>query len=409
MIGLRRRFRRWAVRYALRNWSVHDPLTDPNWLRPLARGKINAGGDALADSAWVYRCIRILADNAAKVPLKLFNGEGEDAKPVESGPWFDLLRRPNPRDSGERLVWRTVALKELEGAAFWVLEGNGEALRPGEIPTEIWPMSACVFRPVDPTAPFLSGWWMQTKGGQEIHLAPHQVMVHMHPDPRSAWGWIAPLRAAAENVQTEVLARRRNRNLLANNAEPAGSIEVDEDTFEDDVAIRRLRELHEDMHGGPDNAGRVGIFPPGTKWHPSGLSPKDLDWLGGLTWDRQTVASVFGVPLFMLGIVKDMNRETSRTSRRTFWQETEEPLLVTYAHDVNHGLIEPRGGGATMAAIGAPSRRETAVVAAFDFSAIPELQTEILERLDAAAKGRTLGIALNELIVAHSLPYESDQ
>lgn len=385
--------------------AYHDPIRDPNWLTPgerLSGTKV----EPFADSAWVYRCVRVLADNAQGVPFRLYTGPEADAREVETGPWADLFRRPNPSLSMAEVVWTTVALKNLDGECFWLLQGRGDRLMPGEIPTEIWPAMGSLFREeISPTTGLVEAWTMRTASGERV-LEPHEVCFHRYLHPRNPTRGLSPLEAGLESVETEIAATRWNRRLLENNSIPGGVVSGSTTLASNETALRRERAKWRSQFEGPDNVNRVAFLPEGATFQEIGHGPKEMDWIEGLQWSRQKVATLYGLTLFMLGIVSEVHRETSREARRLFWIETEKPLLEGVAGTMESQLFFGRGAGRRAARIGGSER---AVFGAFDYSEIPELQTEMRERLLDAAEGRKLGIPLNELIESHDLPYEPQE
>jgi HK97 family phage portal protein len=398
-----------ALRQAARGYSIHDPARDPTWIRPsqlIGTSRV----EPYADSAWVYRCIRVLADNAASTPFRLYTGPEGDATPVTSGPWFDLFRRPNPMLSGPELFWSTVAMKNLDGEVFWVLRGRGDRLMPGEIPSEIWPTGKTSMREhVSPTTGLVESWSLMGSRG-EVDLMAHEVIQHRFIDPANPIRGMSPLRAAMESVVTALKSERWNKRMLENNAVPGGVLSGATGFAQTDAQLDRERHRWNKAHQGVENVNTIAIMPEGTTFTAVGQTAKDMEWLAALEWDRQKVATIYGLTLFMLGIVGDVHRETSEQARKLFWVETERPLLETISGTIDTQLFFGRGAGSRVSSMVRPGTvNEVAVSGAFDYSGIPELQRAMAERLADAAAGLKLGIPLNQLIEAHGLPYEPQE
>jgi HK97 family phage portal protein len=405
---------RWIVRKgstpaprSVRTYAIHDPLRDPHWLRPSQRVGLETL-DPYQASVWCYRAIRILADNAAGVPIRLFTGPEDEPTEVTTGPWADLFRRPNPELSSRDLTRWTVTLKNLDGACFWILRGRGDRLTPGEIPSEIWPAQASLFRPLQsPTSGLVEGWEFHSARGTTEVLEPHEVVCHRYMNPQNPLGWQSPLEAAAIALSGDAAAGRWNNALLRNNGAISGLISPkDPDVEWTDDQVDRQRERWRKQHEGAENAGKVAFMSGGAHFQALAMSPKDMEWLAMREWSRQEIATVYGLTLFMLGIVSDVHRETSREARRLFWGETERPLLDEIESVIDGQLLWGRGAGREMSLIGAPSRAETAVRAVYDTSEIPELQMEESERRANAVVDRQLGFPLNEVNRRWHLGYE---
>jgi phage portal protein BeeE len=120
-------------------------LTMPNWLNRLAGGRMNAPQEAKSlgpqtlftltsggDASWsrkdfaslakegfvknpvVYRCVRMVAEAANRVPLSASEG----GKRLTDHPVLDLLNRPNPRQSGTELFEAVYSYLQTAGNAY---------------------------------------------------------------------------------------------------------------------------------------------------------------------------------------------------------------------------------------------------------------------------------------------------
>ena len=106
---------------ALIAWTAHGaPQWTPRNYAALAR-------EGFAQNAIAYRCVRLVADSAASVPLVLYEGGAEhDAHPL-----LDLLARPNPLESGTELREALAGYLLIAGNAY--LEAVEAAGRPREL------------------------------------------------------------------------------------------------------------------------------------------------------------------------------------------------------------------------------------------------------------------------------------
>ncbi|MCH8189334.1 MAG: phage portal protein, partial [Proteobacteria bacterium] len=92
--------------------------------------------EKLADEGYqknviAFRCINVVAQGAATVPLMLFDRKGD--KEIDTHPLLDLLRRPNPMQ-GQAEFFEALY-------AYFLVAGNTyvEAAMPqGKVPTELW-------------------------------------------------------------------------------------------------------------------------------------------------------------------------------------------------------------------------------------------------------------------------------
>ena len=72
---------------------LHRPVWTPRDYEAFAR-------EGFMQNAIVYRCVRMIAEAAATVPLCLYSGADE----IDDHPLLSLMRRPNPYEAGPDLL-----------------------------------------------------------------------------------------------------------------------------------------------------------------------------------------------------------------------------------------------------------------------------------------------------------------
>lgn len=215
----------------------------------------------------VNRCVRILSEGAASVPLQLFRGD----KPLDKHPLLDLLKNPNPLQSGTEMMAGFYAYLEIAGNAYLelVLAADG---RPGEL---------YVLRPERmKIVPGPNGWPMrfEYKVGAKSHnfvvdnktgLSPIMHLKTFNPED-DHYG-LSALEPSAFAVGIHNSAADWNKALLDNAARPSGALlfEPSDGTPANlsDEQFKRLKAELEDNYQGAINAGRPFLLEGGLKWH----------------------------------------------------------------------------------------------------------------------------------------------
>jgi HK97 family phage portal protein len=67
------------------------------------------------------------------------------------------------------------------------------------------------------------------------------------------------------------------------------------------------------------------------EWKDTGLSPKDMDFLESKNMAAREIALALGVPPQLLGIPGDNKFSNYSEARKSFWQETINPLAIQLA------------------------------------------------------------------------------
>jgi len=275
-----------------------------------------------------YRSIRLLAENAAAIPLLAYVGKKE----VPDHPFLKVLSRPNPWQSGAELVDAFVAYLKIAGDAF--LEGvelDGDirelyALRPDR-------MKAIAGRRGYPEA-----WTYSVDGSSsyrfEMDAGPGSQLPIMHVrefNPLDDWYGMSPVSAAAFAIDVHNAAGGYNKALLDNSASPSGALvykgAADSDGALTDEQFQRLKGQLEENHSGPKNAGKPLLLEGGLEWQAMGMSPREMEFVLGKREAAREIALAFGVPPMLLGIPGDNTYSNYSEANRAFHRQSVLPLL----------------------------------------------------------------------------------
>ncbi|HEV7344800.1 MAG TPA: phage portal protein [Devosia sp.] len=325
------------ARHALLSLSQ---LGAPNWSNRGFSSLVNAG---FARNPVVYRCVRLLAEAANRVPLVV----SEKGRRVDEHPLAALLARPNGRQSGGELLEAVYAYLQTAGNAYLqagIVDGEVKAifgLRPDRMK---------VVAGAD-------GWsvgYDYTAGGRTLRLRqdaePVPAVLHMalfHPLD-DHYG-MAPLEAAQTSLDIHNGASQWNKALLDNAARPSGALvySVAGQNLTEDQFARLKTELEQNFSGA-GNAGRPMLLEGGLDWKTIALSPRDMDFIEAKHAAARDIALAFGVPPMLLGIPGDNTYANLAEANRALWRQTLVPLVVRVAEELSTWL-SPAFGGATIA------------------------------------------------------------
>ncbi|MGV3576158.1 MAG: phage portal protein [Devosia sp.] len=333
----------------------------PNWMNRLFGGRTNAPAEtknfaghtlmtlsALGAAQWsargyaslvsqgfmrnpvVYRCIRLIAETANRVPLTV----RVDGKVVSEHPLKSLLQRPNGRQSGAEMLEAVYAYLQTAGNAYLqagIVDGGVKALfvlRPDRMRVvaggDGWPVA-----------------YDYTAGGRTVRIsqetAPLPGILHMalfHPmDDHYGMG---PLEAAQTSLDIHNASAQWNKALLDNAARPSGALvysagggTLTEEQF------RRLKEELEENLSGAANAGRPMVLDGGIDWKAIAMSPREMDFIEARHAAARDIALAFGVPPMLLGIPGDNTYANMAEANRALWRQTLVPLVVRVSQELS--------------------------------------------------------------------------
>jgi HK97 family phage portal protein len=264
-----------------------------------------------------YRCVRMIAEAAASVPLLAYDG----AKELGAHPLKALLARPNPGQTGRELIETMLSFLLLAGNAYI------EASMLEDSPREL-----VALRP-DRTKVVAGqrGWpeaYEYSVGGQSARLAPETVLHIKLFNPLDDYYGFSPLEAAGRALDAHNAAAAWNKAMLDNAARPSGALMITNDDIAatDEQFTKLQRDLHEGFTG-IAKSGRPLLLQGGLEWKEMGLSPKDMDFIEAKNAAAREVALAFGVPPMLLGIPGDNTFANYAEANRTFWRQCVVPHL----------------------------------------------------------------------------------
>ena len=280
--------------------------------------------EGFARNPVVHRAVRLLAEAAAAVPLDLLvGGSIRDGHPL-----VELLRAPNPRETGTRL---------LEGLyGHLVLSGNAylEAVALDGVPRELYSLRPDRMRVV----PGPDGWpaaYDYEVGSRRVRfpieategIPPILHLTLFHPLD-DHYG-LSPMSAAATPLDIHNAASAWNKALLDNAARPSGALVFagGGGASLSDQQFERLRAELEGSYAGAANAGRPLLLDGGLDWKPLSLSPKDMDFIEAKNAAARDIALAFGVPPLLLGLPGDATHANYAEANRAFYRQGVIPLV----------------------------------------------------------------------------------
>lgn len=258
-----------------------------------------------------------------------------DVHEVTDHPLLDLLDRPNPHQSFQKLLYLTQTYLELVGSAFWYLSRNSLGLV-----SEIYLLpSQFVQINVDDNGKVVG--YTTGNGEDEEVLSPDDVLHVKFINPADPMGYgLSPVRAVWQRVQLLRQEQSSWQAVLSNMAFPSALIfPPQNENFTDDQATRIARQVTERFRMGEQ--GGVWVVQDNVQYQPVSTPPKDLSALQLYDQIKTSVCNAYGVPRPLLDM-QDSNFASADTARRSFQEYCVEPRVKLILEAVNHRLCPPR-------------------------------------------------------------------
>lgn len=280
-----------------------------------------------------YRCVRLIAEAAAQMPFLV----REDGKEMETHPFLDLMKRPNPFESRQELLTRLYSFLLLAGNSY--IEPNilDKAirelfvLRPDRMSVTTGPKGY----PVKYT--YTAG---STKIEYPVTGGPNSQLPILHIKefhPTDDHYGLSPVEPAAYSIDVHNQSNVFSKALLDNMARPSGALvysggESGTEALSDEQFTRLKTEL-EEKYQGAKNAGRPLLLDGGLDWKEMSLAPKDMEYTEAKNQSARDIALSFGVPPQLLGIPGDNTYTNYSQAVRALYRQTVIPLVTHVCAD----------------------------------------------------------------------------
>lgn len=275
-------------------------------------------------NAIVHRCVRMVAESAASIPWRLYEGRKE----IEDHPLLDLIARPNPTQTRVDLIEAIVTNLLLFGNAYLEAADVDGRVR------EIYNLRADRMS----VAPGPDGW----PRGYEYRFGAERVFYPLRGEglepilhlklnhPLDDHYGLPPLAAAQMALDTHNAAGFWNKALLDNAARPSGALVFGggDGAQMTDAQFERLKEELDENFSGAANAGRPLLLDGGLDWKSLSLSPKDMDFIEAKAAAAREIALCFGVPPLVLGLPGDNTHANYSEANRAFWRGAVIPMVA---------------------------------------------------------------------------------
>lgn len=281
----------------------------------------------------VYSCVRVLADGAAMLPLKLYrNTRPRGKEEARNHPlWRVLCRKPNPWMTS--FVWRQTMAgwRARTGNAYSekVFAGSGQV-------AQLWPIASNLVTPFVTDAGELV-YDISVPGVARRQRVPRERILHWRGwSPDGVTGY-DPITIHRESIAIGLSVEEYQARFFGNGSRPGGVIEV-AGTLGDD-GRKRLKAGWESAHGGLTQSHRVAVLEQGAKWHQISVNPAEAQMMEAEKWNRRKIAAVFGVPLHRIQDIENASYATLEQQDREFMVHSLGPLLESLESEIDTSVI----------------------------------------------------------------------
>lgn len=331
----RRPSRRRSAKRASKGPSVH-PKEDPgSWLG--AGGESHAGPEVTDTTALtlaaVFGAVKILAEDVATVPLKVYRRLKEGKEEAGDHSLYPVLHdAPNPEMSSTDFRESMMMWLGLRGNSYAevVRDGSGRVV-------ELWPLHApsMEVRRLNGRLTYL----YHLPNGEKAVLFGDEVL-HVRALSLDGIMGLSPVAFARENIGLGLAAQEYGARLFSNNSVPKGVIEAT-GKFKDEEVLKRFKRQVEEAHQGLSKAHRVMVLENGMKWVATGLPPEDAQFLELRKYQVSDIARLYRIAASKLSDTEKRAFASVEQDSLDHVVYTLRPWYVRWEQGINRVLLTP--------------------------------------------------------------------
>jgi HK97 family phage portal protein len=318
---------------------VATKVGQPQWSE---RDFLNFAKEGYVENAIAYRCIQLISQSAAAVPILTMNGKiAQDKSPITA-----LINRPSPNSSGSELIESIVGYLKISGNAYV------ESVRPSRLnvaPKELYSHRPDRIKVIPGRFGLPQGFQYDVNGQIKIWdidpVTGKGPMLQLKTfNPVDDWYGLSPMEAAAKSIDQHNEAAGHNMATLQNSAVPSGALTF-KPLIHDGKVISAPQPVIEaaqkhlmDRHQGARNAGRPLVTNGDVTWTSFAQSMEEMQLSESMLDSARNICNVFGVP-FILLVPGQSTYNNVREAKLALYEETVLPTLDWVLDHFNTWLV----------------------------------------------------------------------
>ena len=279
---------------------------------------------------------------------KAYSLAADRGEPIDrDDPLLDILRRPNPQQSGSMFRFEQVLQLRLTGKCLiWNMRNAlGKVVRRYILPTAIveprmptpeYPYGSFYVKPELARLGGIQGWFFAGSYLPALgwHVDAREVQSIVDPHPIFRDDGTSPIAASAQWTEQAKMIDNARTNHMRNGPNTDLHVHINGEMDQSDLDNAQAR--FNAKYAGHDNAGRV-IFTSGTEdgvqVTPLTFHPHDMEYNAGFEQMRDAILAIHHVPPLAAGIEQASGREGLYAPLKQFVFFTVQPILNMLAEE----------------------------------------------------------------------------
>jgi HK97 family phage portal protein len=178
----------------------------------------------------------------------------------------------------------------------------------------------------------------QQTGKEVRRRGSRNKIFHVRQNTQDGLIGISPIARNAGAIGVALTQEQHNHQLMKDGGQLRGVLTTDQsfgEAEEADESIARLKKQWNELYSGVNNVGNTAVLEFGMKYEQIALSSVDMQLLEARKYSREQIASIFRVPLHMLGDTSAMKYNTVGQTNTAFFRDGLMPLVTKFENQLN--------------------------------------------------------------------------
>lgn len=300
--------------------------------------------EGFQNSTAAHKGIHLIASSVSTLDWYVTDANGERLS--DSDEISQILKRPNPFQSGADLVYELQAYKTTCGNSYLrAVKSEGNNQRQASKPLRLRALpahkveikeSSVTLNPVEyrwtlPDNKKILSFPVDSSGRSDILHLLHQSLSD------GPYG-LSKIAVALQNILINNTSDEWNLGLLRNGARPSGVLHVDQK-----LTVEQLDMLREEIDrtlSGSHVSGRPLLLGKGMSFTEAQLTPKDMDYKESQIFSIIQIGNALGVPAQLLGVQESATYNNVAEAKLEFYEQTVIPEAEYIAQELSLWLSQ---------------------------------------------------------------------
>lgn len=301
---------------------------------------VQISADTAFSNAAVYSCVTLIAQDIAKLALRLVQHDDEGIWAEATNPAYSpVLRKPNRYQTTQRFIEQWITSKLMAGNTYVLMERDSRGVVRALYvldPTKVVPLVAAdggVYYELRRND--LAGLELASGPTGAVTVPASEIIHDRMICPFHPLIGVTPLYACGLAALQGNTIQTTSNKFFAGGAAPGGVLTAPGEIA--DETAKRLKDYWDTNFTGA-NIGKVAVLGDGLKYEAMTVNAADAQLIEQLRWTAETICACFHVPGFMIGVGPPQTFSSVEPMEQQYYSQCLQTHITSCENALDEGL-----------------------------------------------------------------------